>query len=151
MQFVLVIYHGNSPLPGSPGWKALPEAERKAIYAEYAELNKQPGITLRLPPIAPDKATTVQVQGGRTQVKNGPHLAEGVGDLSFFVNNVGDAQHTHKLSAVHAFFAPRAVLLHHLVRRVGEQREWQGVFFGELLKRRLIVAADAQHFDAALF
>jgi hypothetical protein len=79
MQFVLVIYHGTSPLPGSAGWNALPEAERKAIYAEYAELNKQTGITLRLPPIAPDKATTVQVHGGRAQVKNGPHLAEGVG------------------------------------------------------------------------
>jgi len=79
MQFVLVIYHGTSPLPGSAGWKALPEAGRKAIYAQYAELNKETGITLRLPPIAPGKATTVQVRDGRAQVKNGPHLAEGVG------------------------------------------------------------------------
>src|SRR5688572_6291194 len=54
MQFVLVIYHGTSPLPGSAGWKALPEAEHRAVYAEYAELNKEAGITLRLPPIAPD-------------------------------------------------------------------------------------------------
>ena len=43
------------------------------------ELNKETGITLRLPPIAPGKATTVQVRDGRAQVKNGPHLAEGVG------------------------------------------------------------------------
>jgi hypothetical protein len=59
MQLVLMISHGSFPLPGSPGSKALTEAERQAIYAEYAELNKDPGITLRLPPIAPGKATTV--------------------------------------------------------------------------------------------
>lgn len=79
MQFVLLIYHGTFPLPGSARSKALPESERKAIYAEYAELNKEPGISLRLPPMAPDKATTVQVQDGQTQVKSGPYLAEGVG------------------------------------------------------------------------
>ena len=84
MQFVLVIYHGTSPLPGSPGWKALSEAERKGLYAEYAELNKEAGITLRLPPIAPDKATTVQVRDGKAQVKNGPHLAEGIGGAFVF-------------------------------------------------------------------
>ena len=78
MQYVLVIYHGTFPLPGSPGWKAMSEAEKKAIYAEYAEMNKAPGITLRLPPIAPGKATTVQVQAGKPQIKDGPHLAEGI-------------------------------------------------------------------------
>jgi hypothetical protein len=84
MQFVLVIYHGTSPLPGSAGWKALPEAEHRALYAEYAELNKTEGITLRLPPIAPAKATTVQVREGKVQVKNGPHLAEGLGGAFVF-------------------------------------------------------------------
>lgn len=79
MQFVMVIYHGSSPLPGSAGWKALTEADQKGIYAAYAELNKEPGITLRLPPIAPDKVTTVQVREGKVQVKDVPHLAEGVG------------------------------------------------------------------------
>ena len=48
MQFVLIIYHGTSPLPGSDAWKAMPAAEHKAIYAEYAELNNNPGITFRL-------------------------------------------------------------------------------------------------------
>lgn len=79
MQFVLVIYHGTTPLPGSPGWKGLSEAERKAVYAEYAALNREDGITLRLPPIDPDEATTVQVREGRLQVENRTHLAEGVG------------------------------------------------------------------------
>lgn len=84
MQFVLLIYHGTYPLPGSAGWKALSHAEQKALYAEYAELNKEAGITLRLPPIAPDKATTVQVREGKVQVENGTHLAEGVGGAFVF-------------------------------------------------------------------
>jgi hypothetical protein len=84
MQFVLLIYHGTFPLPGSAGSKALSDAEQKAIYAEYAELNKEAGITLRLPPIAPNKATTVQVREGKVQVKDGPHLAEGVGGAFVF-------------------------------------------------------------------
>lgn len=84
MQFVLVIYHGTSPLPGSAGWKALTDAEHKEIYAQYAELNKESGITLRLPPIAPDKATTVQVRDGKVQCKTGPHLAEGMGGAFVF-------------------------------------------------------------------
>lgn len=79
MQFVLIIYHGTSPLPGSPAWNALSEAERQAIYAAYTALNDDPRITLRLPPLAPNKATTVQVREGRPQVQDGPHLAEGVG------------------------------------------------------------------------
>jgi hypothetical protein len=84
MKFVLLIYHGTSPLPGSPGWKALPEAEQKAIYAEYGELNKTEGVTPGLPPISPTSATTVQVRDGKVQVKNGPHLAEGVGGAFVF-------------------------------------------------------------------
>jgi hypothetical protein len=84
MQFVLITHHGTSPLPGSAAWKALPEAEHKAIYAEYAEINKDAGITFRLPPIAPDKATTVQVRDGNVQVENGPHLAEGIGGAFVF-------------------------------------------------------------------
>jgi hypothetical protein len=78
MQFVLVIYHGTFPLPGSGAWNALPEGEKKAIYAEYADLNHNPGITTQLPPIAPGKATTVQVEGGEVAVTDGPHLAEGI-------------------------------------------------------------------------
>ncbi len=75
MQFVLVIYHGNFPLPGSAAWNALPEAEQKSIYADYAELNKTEGITMRLPTIAPGKATTVEVRDGKTQSRLGPYLA----------------------------------------------------------------------------
>jgi hypothetical protein len=84
MQFVLIIHHGTSPLPGSAAWKALPEAEHKAVYADYAAINQDTGITFRLPPISPDKATTVQVLNGKVRVKDGPHLAEGIGGAFVF-------------------------------------------------------------------
>jgi hypothetical protein len=37
MKFVLLIYQGTTPLPGSERWKALSDAEQKQIYADYAE------------------------------------------------------------------------------------------------------------------
>jgi hypothetical protein len=97
MQFVVVIYHGTQPLPGSDAWNALPEAEQQAIYADYAKLNQASGITLRLPPISPEKASTVQVQGGEVQVKDGPHLDEGIGGA--FVLEAGDIDEAISLAA----------------------------------------------------
>lgn len=84
MKFVLLVYQGTTPLPGSDRWQELSESERKAIYAEYSELNKTPGIAPGLPLGLPDAARTVQVQDGETQVKNGPYLAEGVGGFSVY-------------------------------------------------------------------
>jgi hypothetical protein len=49
MKFVMLIYQGTAPLPGSEAWKALSEAEQKAIYADYASINKSPGVTPGLP------------------------------------------------------------------------------------------------------
>ena len=44
MKYVLMIYQGPTPtLLGSHRWKALAEAEQKAIYADYAEISKAPG------------------------------------------------------------------------------------------------------------
>jgi hypothetical protein len=84
MQYVLLIYHGTSPLPGTAAFNALTEEQQVGIYADYAEVNKTEGIGLRLPPLAPSKATTVQVQDGRVRVEDGPHLAEGVGGAFVF-------------------------------------------------------------------
>jgi len=79
MQFVLIIYHGTSPLPGSPGWNALTEAERQRMYADYAEINQKPGVGLRLPPLAPGKVTTVQVRDGSVESNAAPYLSETIG------------------------------------------------------------------------
>jgi hypothetical protein len=54
MKFVMLVYQGSTPLPGSDRWQALPEAEQKAIYADYAELNKTEGVAPGLPLGLPD-------------------------------------------------------------------------------------------------
>jgi hypothetical protein len=82
MKFVLLIYQGTTPLPGSEAWKAMPEVEQKAIYADYAALTKSPGVTPGLPLGLPAAARTVRVKDGKPQVTNGTYLAEGVGGYS---------------------------------------------------------------------
>ena len=84
MKFVLLVYQGTTPLPGSDRWKALSPDEQKQIYADYAELNQASGLAPGLPLGLPAAARTVQVREGKTHVKNGPHLAEGVGGFSVF-------------------------------------------------------------------
>lgn len=79
MKFVLLVYQGSTPLPGSDRWQALSEAEQKAIYADYAELNTADGIAPGLPLGLPEAARTVQVRDGETRVKKGTYLAEGAG------------------------------------------------------------------------
>jgi hypothetical protein len=92
MKFVLLVYHGPNPaLPGSDRWKALPEVEQKAIYAEYAELNKAEGMTGGLPLGLPHAAKTVQVRDGKTHVKDGTYLAEGAGGYSVYEAESMDA------------------------------------------------------------
>lgn len=80
MKYVLMIYQGPTPtLPGSDRWKALSEAEQKAIYADYAEISKAAGTAPGLPLGLPYAARTVQVKDGKPQVKSGTDLTEGVG------------------------------------------------------------------------
>ena len=61
MKFVLLIYQGTTPLPGTERWNKLSEDERKRIYAEYGELNQTPGVTPGLPLGLPKDAKTVRV------------------------------------------------------------------------------------------
>src|SRR5262245_29507501 len=84
MKYVLLIHQGTTPLPGTDRWSQLSAAEQKQIYADYAELNQVPGMASGLPLGRPDAARTVQVRDGKVAVKNGPHLAEGIGGFSVF-------------------------------------------------------------------
>ena len=84
MKFVLLVYQGSTPLPGSDHWRSLSEVEKKTIYADYAEINKTEGLAPGLPLGLPDAARTVQVHDGKTHVKNGTYLAEGVGGFSVY-------------------------------------------------------------------
>src|SRR5262245_59457885 len=84
MKFVLLIYQGATPLPGSDRWQAMSEAEQKAIYADYAELNRTEGVAPGLPLGLPDAARTVQVRDGKTLVKNGTYLPEGAAGYTVY-------------------------------------------------------------------
>jgi hypothetical protein len=75
MQYVMLIYQGTTPLPGSDEWAALSEDEQKAIYADYGALNKTPGVVPGLPLGLPENATTVRVEAGKTLVTDGPFVA----------------------------------------------------------------------------
>ena len=84
MKFVLLVYQGATPVPGSSRWEALSETEQKAIYADYAELNKTEGVAPGLPLGLPDAARTVQVRDGKTEVKNGTYLPEGAAGYTVY-------------------------------------------------------------------
>jgi hypothetical protein len=91
MKFVLLVYQGSTPLPASDRWQTLSEAEQRAIYTEYAELNKTEGLAPGLPLGLPDAARTVQVRDGKTHVKNGTYLTEGAAGYSVYEAESMDA------------------------------------------------------------
>jgi hypothetical protein len=62
----------------------LSKAEQGAIYADYGELTKTPGVTPGLPLGLPNAARTVQVRNGRPEVRNGTYLGEGAGGYLVF-------------------------------------------------------------------
>jgi hypothetical protein len=72
MKYMLLIHQGTTPLPGSPEWDALPDADKQAVYADYGAINSNPDITPGEQMQAPDTATTVRVQDGRTLTTDGP-------------------------------------------------------------------------------
>jgi hypothetical protein len=91
MKYVLLVYQGTTPLPGSERWEALTNTEQQAIYADYAAINKTEGLAPGLPLGLPEAARTVQVREGQTQVKTGTYLPEGVGGFSVYEADSVDA------------------------------------------------------------
>jgi hypothetical protein len=73
-QFVLVIYQGATPLPGTPEWEALPQEQQTRVYADYAAINQTPGLTGSPPMGLPADAHTVVVKDGSTDVRAGAYL-----------------------------------------------------------------------------
>ncbi len=84
MKFVLHIYQGTTPIPGSDRWNALSEKEQKQIYADYAALNQTPGVEPGPPLGTAAAARTVQVTNGATVVTDGTHFPEGVSGFLIF-------------------------------------------------------------------
>ena len=62
------------------------EDEQKAVFAAYGGLNQTPGVTPGEQMDAPEAATTVRVQDGKTLTTDGPFVAvkEALGGYLFF-------------------------------------------------------------------
>jgi hypothetical protein len=90
MQYLMLIYQGTTPLPGTDEWAALPEDEQQQIYADYGALNQNPGVTPGIPLGRPENATTVRVQDGKRMTTDGPFVTvkEAVG--GYFVVEADD-------------------------------------------------------------
>ena len=74
MKYMLLIHQGTTPLPGSEDWDRLADDERQAVYADYKALNETPGVSPGMQLAAPETATTVRVQDGKTLTTDGPFV-----------------------------------------------------------------------------
>ena len=87
MKYMLLIHQGDTPTPYSPDeWARLSEDEQQAVYAAYKAINETPGVTPGVQMQAPEAATTVRVQDGKTLTTDGPFVAveEALGGYLFF-------------------------------------------------------------------
>ena len=94
MQYMLLIHQGDAPTPRSPEeWATLSEEEQKAVYADYQAINETPGVTSGLALDAPETATTVRVQDGKTLATDGPfvEIKEAIGGYLLFEGDDLDA------------------------------------------------------------
>ena len=75
MKYVLLIHQGDAPTPRDPeAWATLSDDEQKAVYADYQAVNQIAGVTSGLGLDAPETATTVRVQDGKTLTTDGPFV-----------------------------------------------------------------------------
>jgi hypothetical protein len=75
MKYLLLIHQGDTPTPGTDAWERLSSDEQKAVFADYAAINEDPGVTPGLWLQAPEMATTVRVEDGKTLTTDGPFVA----------------------------------------------------------------------------
>jgi hypothetical protein len=73
-QFVLFIYQGTTPLPGTDAWEALSQEEQSRVYADYGALNQTPGVSPGSALGFPADARTVVVKDGVVDVREGTYL-----------------------------------------------------------------------------
>jgi hypothetical protein len=82
MKYMLLIHQGTALETQA----ALPEAEQKQVWADYAALNQTPGFTPGQRMDGPETATTVRVENGSTLTTDGPFVdtKEALGGYCFF-------------------------------------------------------------------
>src|ERR671932_2756545 len=102
MRYMLLIYPGDAPQPQRAGagdqeaaqrWERLSDDEKGAIAAGYQAINQTAGVTPGEWMGAPETATTVRVEDGRTLVTDGPfvELTEAIGGYIFYEADDRDA------------------------------------------------------------
>ena len=74
MKYMLLIHQGTTPTPPSEAWDSLSEEEKGAVYGAYQAIDETAGVTPGLGLAAPETATTVRVQDGKTLTTNGPFV-----------------------------------------------------------------------------
>jgi hypothetical protein len=87
VKYMLLIHQGDTPTPRDPeAWAKLSEDEQRQVWADYQAINQTPGVTPGQQMDAPEVATTVRVQDGRTITTDGPFVAikEALGGYLFF-------------------------------------------------------------------
>ena len=87
MKYMLLIHQGTTPTPQDPeAWATLSPEEQQGVFAAYQALNATPGLTSGEQMQAPETATTVRVQDGKTLTTDGPfvEIKESIGGYFFF-------------------------------------------------------------------
>jgi hypothetical protein len=75
MKYMLLIHQGDTPTPRDPeAWATLSQDEQKRVFADYQAINRTPGVTPGQGLDAPETATTVRVQDGKTLTTDGPFV-----------------------------------------------------------------------------
>jgi len=99
MKYMLLIYQGTTPLPGTDEWERLSQEEQGAVYAAYKALNETPGFTSGEQMGGPETATTVRVQDAKTLTTDGPfaEIKEAIGGYCFY--EAGDLDAAIELAA----------------------------------------------------
>lgn len=94
MKYMLLIYQGTTPLPGTPEWDALSQEEQGKVYAAYQAINRNPAVEPGVQMQSPDAATTVRVEAGKPLTTDGPFAdtKEAIGGyLLFEADNIESA------------------------------------------------------------
>ena len=99
MQFVLMIYQGTTPLPGSEAWEALPADEQQSVYADYAAINQTEGVQPGPPLGLPQDARTVRVREGAVETVEGPYVGADGAVGGFMVFEADDVDAAIQLAA----------------------------------------------------
>jgi hypothetical protein len=100
MQYMLLIHQVDAPTPQDPeAWATLSEAEQKQVFVDYQAINQTPGVTPGVGLDAPENATTVRVQDGKTLTTDGPFVEMKEAIAGYLVYEADDLDAAIELAA----------------------------------------------------